>query len=308
VEEPKKMDIPDYYLQKASNQFGQKGPGWVKQLPNLLARCLERWELVDCQPIPNLSINLVCFAKSKEYGDVVLKIQGPHSERHTEMTALELYAGRNTCQCLKSDRELAAMLLERVMPGNDLRTVPSKEQQLIIGTDMLCQLPILLDGNYGFPSYRDWLKNAFTMMVNDYQPDDRFKKLMDDAWEFYKLVNSSENYLLHGDLHHENMLQDGASKWKVIDPQGVIGSPVFECGRFIENHVIDERGLNLEEAYHTISYIADRMKKPQQHIAIAFYILHLLSICWGFEMNYTTEQLAQGALECAQIRRMIEMM
>lgn len=300
------VDIPEYFKLKAARQFGQAGPGWVQELPSTLSQCLKRWNLLDCQPIDDLSINLVCFAKSPVYGDVVLKIEGPHSERFTEMAALELYAGRYACQCLECDRERGVLLLERIMPGNDLRSVAAKDEQLAIGTEILCKLPIPLRDSHGFPSYRDWLTNTFSTMQRQYQPDDLMKKLMSTAWELFVEVDDSEKFLLHGDLHHENILQAGNGEWKIIDPQGVVGSAVFECGRFIENHVINDNGIDQEEAFHAISYMADRMSQPKRRIAAAFFILHLLSICWGYEMNYTHQQLAQGVLECAELVKMIE--
>jgi streptomycin 6-kinase len=143
-------------------------------------------------------------------------------------------------------------------------------------------------------------------MQRQYQPDDLMKKLMSTAWELFVEVDDSEKFLLHGDLHHENILQAGNGEWKIIDPQGVVGSAVFECGRFIENHVINDNGIDREEAFHAISYVADRMSQPERRVAAAFLILHLLSVSWGYEMNYTREQLAHGVLECAELVKMIE--
>jgi len=300
------VDIPEYFQRKAARQFGEAGPGWVEALPTVLANCLERWELTDCEPIDDLSINLVCFARSPVYGEVVLKIQGPHAERFTEMTALELYGGRRACRCLECDREQAAMLLERILPGNNLRSVPAKDEQLAIATDMLCALPIPLQEMHGLPHYRDWMTSAFATVRRDYQPDGLVEELMGSAWELFREIDDGEQFLLHGDLHHENMLQARGGEWKVIDPQGVVGSRLLECGRFIENHVIDDDGIDREETFHTISYIADHMNKPPRHVAAAFFVLHLLSYCWGYEMNYEPEVLARGFRECAEVLRIVE--
>jgi streptomycin 6-kinase len=52
------------------------------------------------------------------------------------------------------------------------------------------------------------------------------------------LANTGESVLLHGDLHHFNILSVGdgeRSEWKAIDPFGVIGEKEVEVGAFMRN-------------------------------------------------------------------------
>jgi hypothetical protein len=154
------MRIPQYFLDNAARQFGDAGPEWVRRLPDLLARCQAKWRLTDCVPVGNLSINLVCYARSEIHGDVVLKIEGPHSERRTEILALQLYGGRRACKCLEADDAAAAVLLERIVPGHDLRTIADKRSQLEIGAELIAELPIPVDHVQGFPHYGDWVSRA----------------------------------------------------------------------------------------------------------------------------------------------------
>ena len=299
------FEIPEYFKEKARRQFGTAGPGWVDELPSILSWCIEHWSLTDCQPVGNLSINLVCLASSPAYGNVVLKIQGPHSERFTEMTALELYAGRSACRFFESNRDRAAMLLERILPGNDLRSLPSKDEQLAVGTEVMCTLPIPLVEPLGLPRYRDWLTRAFTIVHDQYNPSETMKALMSAAWELFLELDDSSQFLLHGDLHHENILQSTNGDWKIIDPQGVIGNPVFETGRFIENHVINDEGVDRDAALQAIAYIAQHLKQSERRVAAAFFILHLLSYCWGYEMDYPPEMILQGVQESAAVLRLV---
>jgi streptomycin 6-kinase len=300
------FEIPACFQRKAARQFGDAGPGWVQELPAIVSHCLGRWELSDCRPIDDLSINLVCFATSPTYGEVVLKIQGPHTERYTEMRALELYGGQRACRCLECDYERAVMLLERILPGNTLRSLAAKEEQLAMGTEMLVELPVPVDRAHGFPRYQDWIAHAFAVVERDYGPNDAIRDLMRSAWELFREADDGEPFLLHGDLHHDNILRAGDGAWKVIDPQGVIGSRIFECGRFIQNHVIDDAGIDRQQALHTIAYIAERIERPARHVAAAFYILHLLSYCWGVEMNYARDEVARGMRQCAEILSLIQ--
>ncbi len=48
------------------------------------------------------------------------------------------------------------------------------------------------------------------------------------------LETTQEEVLLHGDLHHTNILKHG-HKWKAIDPKGVVGDKAYDVGAFIRN-------------------------------------------------------------------------
>ena len=50
------------------------------------------------------------------------------------------------------------------------------------------------------------------------------------------LKTDDPDVLLHGDLHHDNILQNG-DDWVVIDPKGVIGESAYEVAAFIRNPI-----------------------------------------------------------------------
>jgi streptomycin 6-kinase len=49
-------------------------------------------------------------------------------------------------------------------------------------------------------------------------------------------ATSADPVLLHGDLHHFNILKHG-SDWVVIDPKGLTGDPAYEPCAFMRNPV-----------------------------------------------------------------------
>jgi streptomycin 6-kinase len=49
------------------------------------------------------------------------------------------------------------------------------------------------------------------------------------------LASSAEPVLLHGDLHHYNILAAGREPWLAIDPKGVSGEPAYEVGALMRN-------------------------------------------------------------------------
>jgi streptomycin 6-kinase len=44
-----------------------------------------------------------------------------------------------------------------------------------------------------------------------------------------------ETFLLHGDLHHWNILSTDRELWLAIDPKGVLGEPAYEVGAWLRN-------------------------------------------------------------------------
>lgn len=49
------------------------------------------------------------------------------------------------------------------------------------------------------------------------------------------LMKQSVNNLLHGDLHHKNILYSKRRGWLAIDPQPLMGDPLFDLGNFFYN-------------------------------------------------------------------------
>lgn len=44
-----------------------------------------------------------------------------------------------------------------------------------------------------------------------------------------------ERGLLHGDLHHYNVVRDATRGWLAIDPKGLLGEPAYELGAALRN-------------------------------------------------------------------------
>jgi streptomycin 6-kinase len=49
-------------------------------------------------------------------------------------------------------------------------------------------------------------------------------------------AQSTTSVLLHGDLHHDNILHDG-NAWVAIDPKGLIGDPAYEIAPLLCNPI-----------------------------------------------------------------------
>jgi streptomycin 6-kinase len=162
----------------------------------------------------------------------VFKIEDERSSPHV----LLRYNGRGAVRVIAHDAE--AVLLERVMPGTPLSHLVRDgrdEQATCILCDVASMLhkaplapatPTLLDWAAAFTRYRRRAPHALL----------RESLLVEGEREFLDLCQTQgASVLLHGDLHHDNILFDGARGWLAIDPKGVAGEREFEMAMPLKN-------------------------------------------------------------------------
>jgi streptomycin 6-kinase len=98
------------------------------------------------------------------------------------------------------------------------------------------------------------------------------------------LSTAQQEYLCHGDLHLENILQHG-SHWLAIDPKGIIGEMAFEAAAF-DCLSPDE----LKDSQQVTSKIIDRVEKLAITLRIDFnrllawiFLRTIISAQWFIE-------------------------
>jgi streptomycin 6-kinase len=86
--------------------------------------------------------------------------------------------------------------------------------------------------------------------------------------------------LLHGDLHHYNILLGGEGRWRVIDPKGVVGDPVFDLPRFVLNEFADGYDESLPRVLQTLS---EKLHIPQGDLMRLTFVETCMAHCWVAE-------------------------
>lgn len=219
--------------------YGQKGADWLKALPDLRRSLRERWALENPEPLSQLFYNYLEYAQSPNYGPVVLKIGVLNRELMTEIQALNLYqGGGRAVQLLDYDLDLGALLLERIIPGQDLTSIPDDEEATRIAARSMLALRQPAPEKGDFPSLEEWCQ-GFARYQDKFQDQSgplpqeiisRAAALAEDL-----LASTTQADLLHGDLHHGNLLYREDGSWVVIDPKGVRGDFSAEIGPYIFN-------------------------------------------------------------------------
>lgn len=130
-----------------------------------------------------------------------------------------------------------ALLLERLTPSTPLVSIVREERDNE-ATDVLAGLIGEIRGTAPparCPTVRQWGEafGRYLASGDEHIP----RQLIDDARDHYLRLCASQQHaqLLHGDLHHDNVLWDSIRGWTAIDPKGVVGEIEYEIGAALRN-------------------------------------------------------------------------
>ncbi|MEO8287703.1 MAG: aminoglycoside phosphotransferase family protein [Chloroflexota bacterium] len=234
---PPPFIIPSSLIAVNTEQRGLPGVEWLARLPDLLAYCERRWSLSIGPPFSGLSYNYAAPATRQDGTTVVVKICYPDKEFFTETDVLTIYAGKGSVQLLDLDNERAIMLLEHLVPGNMLVTVQSDEEAISIAASVMKQLWRPAPATHSFPTVAGWASGLSKLRPHFGGTGPFPEKLVDLAERLFAelLASMDEPVVLHGDLHHFNILSATRQPWLSIDPKGVVGEAAYETGALIRN-------------------------------------------------------------------------
>lgn len=230
--------IPDTFAREMIGVHGAKGADWLGRLPTILAACERRWGITLGPAFADLSFHYVASAVRSDGTAVVLKACSPTGEFEQEAEALQLFDGRGMVRLLECDTSNEVMLLERLEPGTLLRTVKDDEEATSIAATVMRQFWRPAPQEHPFPTVSDWGR-GFVRLRQHYEGGcGPFPSaVLEEAEILYAelSVSMAEPMLLHGDLHHDNILAAQRESWLAIDPKGLIGEPAYETGAILRN-------------------------------------------------------------------------
>ena len=234
------MTVPSAFARTIRELHGETGDEWLRRLPDLLADCALRWSLTILPPFEPLTYNYVAPAIREDSAEVVLKVGVPNSELLTEIEALRRFDGQGIVQLLDADPELGILLLERLKPGAPLSKLTDDEQATSIAVQVMRQLWRPAPPEHPFPTVAKWaaglerLRRRFGGGTGPLPGE--WVETAENL--FGELIGSmAEPVLLHGDLHHENILSAERQPWLALDPKGVVGEPAYEVGALLRNPI-----------------------------------------------------------------------
>lgn len=237
------IDLQPHMVKTISETFPE-GTAWIVRLPETLKEICDRWHLIPLPAYPDLSYHYVAPVSCEDGSSAVLKIGVPHDELKLQIEALSLYEGRGMARLLKSDAEAGAMLLERLEPGVTLWSLCNEENDaaltetaaLVMRRNRFSAPP-----TSSLPTVEKWMQELTRLRGFYGGGTGPFPLSLVEKAEYHVrelLKSAPPSVLLHGDLHHGNLLsatRNGVESWLAIDPHGVIGDPAFEPATFLHN-------------------------------------------------------------------------
>jgi streptomycin 6-kinase len=241
-----------------------------------------QWRFVPEHEIVTSSGNV--WAGTRDNVPVVLKLLPPGSD---EGRALEYFAGRGAVRVVKSDD--AALLLERLSPGRPLTelTIAGSDEE---ATRVFCATVRQLHSAHGAFDHFVPISELARGFERYLETGDRRIPRHDvqAAREMYRdlVASQAESVLLHGDLHHDNILYDDARGWVAIDPKGYVGDPVFEAGAWLRNPLQHpDQWVSRGAVERRLAVIHAELGWSKERIARWSYAQAILSAIWCLEVN-----------------------
>jgi streptomycin 6-kinase len=162
----------------------------------------------------------------------------PNREFSTEIDSLHHFGGHGAVRLIEADADAGLMLLERLVPGVPLQRTQDDDLATSIFAQVMRRLKKSSPGNHSFPSVADWAK-GFERLRDQFDgrtgpfPEPAIDRAEGLVSEF--LESMSDVVVLHGDLHHWNILSAEREPWLALDPKGVMGEHEYEVGAWLRN-------------------------------------------------------------------------
>ncbi|PCJ29436.1 MAG: hypothetical protein COA94_01545 [Rickettsiales bacterium] len=262
---------------------------WQVELEELRQEWNLSWE-GDPMETPT---SIIIFARYKNQ-PAALKISNSASE-HTS-AVLKHYNGYGAARILKNRGRIT--LMKRCVPGVSLKdlTLNNEDEK---ATHILCDVIEKLHSNVEFEgNYR--FTHEFTQFFDHYlnSGDKQIPtKLIEKASAiFADLKDSKEKQiLLHGDLHHENIIYDQKQGWLAIDPKGFVGEACYEVGAFLRNPIDSEICLSHNIIKRRIDIICTRLGYDKLRVLSLAFAQSILAAVQFIEDGYKYENALQVA-------------
>lgn len=254
---------------------------------NFWKECLQtasrKWNLTELTCVYNKENGGVYQANSVEFGPVILKVHRNRDSLSREFRALTEMQGEACCQVYAFDTVNGLLLEERILPGTVLKQESDWGRRAASFVQVFETIHNVPKNADSYHSYLDWVRDA-CQTVSD-QENRELSEGMHHAVAIAEEMFGKypERMLLHGDLHHENMLKNETGNYCIIDPKGVVGPSVFDIPRFVLNELDypDDslRKVHIDGVIETLSRL---LKYPAADLYLLLFMEIMLENAWSF--------------------------
>ncbi len=287
------LDLPDHLRDRMIATHSDTARSWLEALPANVERLQRDWGFTLGRPFLNLSYAYVAEATLAGGARAVLKAQPPHMESRSEVVALRAWDGRGAVQLLEADVEAGFVLLERLEPGAMADDINEDAATRALA-EVMPALWITPPADPALIALERWAKELFEYPALFGADGPLPLSIVEEAAAVYRemLATSPQPRLLHGDLHHGNILSATRAPWLAIDPKGVVGDPAFEPSAMFFN---PQQRLAAERdipglVSRRLAIICDSTGLDRQRVASWGFARTMLSLCWSATSGSPVEE------------------
>lgn len=250
-----------------------------------------------------------CIAFGKRGNQpVVLKVVRHPGDESRCGEVLDSFDGRGIVQAYEYVE--GAVLLERLRPGTSLASVAldgrddeateilaEVVQRMSHPRESLKHLVTVQDWGVGFQRY---------LASGDHQIRDT---LVEQGQSLYSELckSQSDTRLLHGDLHHYNVLFDSDRGWLAIDPKGVLGELEYEIGASLRNpYENPELFATPETIERRLSIYGAKLKLDSARALAWAFAQAVLSAIWSVEDGFAVDNTNPSVMVANAIRELLK--
>lgn len=276
------MKLNASFINNIHAAYGQEGKTWLSNLSTHLDKLSARWNFQMIHPVKDISYNFVAIVQLPS-GLAILKTAPPAARLIAEAEWLKAHK-KSVPVIFHIDKENNAYLMEKIEPGISLKYFV-KEGNDEKATRIISQVILDLQSI-------DTLHQMNYQHISEHVSSFAFLRghvaanIIDHAVAIFKdlCIDRSNDIILHGDLHHDNILQSDSS-WNVIDPHGYIGDPCAEVGPMIFNPLdcFPKHFLLKNIIDCRLNILAEMLPFDLERIQAWAFCLALRSAAWNIE-------------------------
>jgi streptomycin 6-kinase len=286
----------EIFKQNILSLYGESGNEWLSHLDQHLNDLSQQLSIHIETPYQNLSYHYVTKAIDDKGNVCVLKLSPPNKEMQNEIKALRYFQGKGIIRLLDSNSQQGWMLLECCEPGEPLAQLTDDDTATHIAMETMQNLWRPVNSQHHFQTLKTFiaaLARANTPLI----PQTLLSNAKHIAEEL--LTSTTEPVLLHGDLHHHNILRANRCDWLAIDPKGVAGDKAFEVGALLQNpHERLAKTKDLSKLIQRrLAIITEQSGIDQKRLQSWAFVQATLAACWCIEDKVHGHE---HMLRCAQ--------
>jgi streptomycin 6-kinase len=213
-----------------------------------------------------------------------LKVSRHLDETRNEGAALQLWNGTGAARLLAADPEPGGLLIERLDPGTTLVALAESDDEAAtdVAAAVLPQLWRSVPQDHDLRPLDSWCaaydrnREPLSRGVDGF-PAQLFQRA--DAMRRDLLASADRPVVLHGDLHHFNILRAQRADWLAIDPKGLAGDRCFDVCQFLRNPGAVPVSVNRRR----LDILCARLGLDRARTKAWCFVHAVLDACWDFE-------------------------